>query len=147
MALACIVLPLFIIVIFIMTDFILLYEVFLSIFQSFTGMITMLNVRLMIHWANFLSNVAGQLWENVGVNGQPDETRTSADPPYSRIRKLRRAPEPREPPCSQRCFNFSFVFWVWQAVMKTWMIIYFNAVRCHPLYIKISLLTKAQKNK
>ncbi len=22
--------------------------------------------------------------------------------------------------------------------MKTWMIIYFNAVHCHPLYVKIS---------
>ncbi len=36
------------------------------------------------------------------------------------------------PPCSERCFNFSFIFEFGKR-LKTCMIIYLNAVRCHPL--------------
>ncbi len=38
----------------------------------------------------------------------------------------------QEPPCSERCFNFSFIF-EFGKWLKTCMIISFNAVRCHPL--------------
>ncbi len=40
-------------------------------------------------------------------------------------------------PLLPKMFSF-FCFGVWPKVMKTWMIISFNAVPCHPLYVKIS---------
>ncbi len=59
-------------------------------------------------------------------------------PPYTHNTQAVKGPRnTRGPPCSQICFNFSFVF-EFVKRLKTWTIIYFNAVRCHPLYVKIS---------
>ncbi len=45
------------------------------------------------------------------------------------------------PPCSQKWFR------IWPAVMKTWMIIYFNAVRCLPYYVKICQIMQCECRK
>ncbi len=59
-------------------------------------------------------------------------------PPYTHNTQAVKGPRnTRGPPCSQICFNFSFVF-EFVKRLKTWTIINFNAVRCHPLYVKIS---------
>ncbi len=59
-------------------------------------------------------------------------------PPYTHNTQAVKGPRNTGgPPCSQICFNFSFVF-EFVKRLKTWTIIYFNAVRCHPLYVKIS---------
>ncbi len=57
--------------------------------------------------------------------------------PMLPIRRIHKTPKHQRAPCSQRCFGFSFIFEFGKR-LKTWMIIYLNAVRCHPLYVKIS---------
>ncbi len=62
-----------------------------------------------------------------------------ADPSYTQNTQAAQGPRnTRGPPCSQRWFHFSFVLNLATA-MKTWMIIYCNAVlACRPFYVKIS---------
>ncbi len=45
-------------------------------------------------------------------------------------------PKHQGAPLLSNIFLFLFCFWSWPAVMKTWVINYFNAVRSHPLYVK-----------
>ncbi len=56
--------------------------------------------------------------------------------PIRKICKLPRAPETPGGPLALKDVSILVSFWVWPAVMKTWMIIYFNAVRCHALPCK-----------
>ncbi len=56
--------------------------------------------------------------------------------PICRLRKLRKSPETPGSPLLPKIFSFKFRFRVWPEVMKTWIIIHFNAVRCYPLYVK-----------
>ncbi len=47
-----------------------------------------------------------------------------------------------ETPGGSLALKYVFIlvlFWSWLVVVKTWMIIYFNAVRSYPLYIKQSV--------
>ncbi len=66
-----------------------------------------------------------------------------ADPSYTQNMQAAKGPRnPRGPPCSQRWFHFSFVLNLAMA-MKTWMIIYCNAVlACRPFYVNISQIIK-----
>ncbi len=66
------------------------------------------------------------------------DTEFQSRPLYTEYASCVGPPKHQVAPYSQRCFHFSFVFEFGQWLLKTWMIVSFNAMRCHPLYVKIS---------
>ncbi len=89
---------------------------------------------LLKHYYKSTSGGSNMLKTFDSSNIQPQRI-TEAEPilPISRKRKPW---NPKGATLLSKRFSFSFVFLSWSAVMKTWMINYFNAVPCHPLYVK-----------
>ncbi len=61
-------------------------------------------------------------------SGQVQKTQVEQILPIHRIRKLRRAPETPRGPIALKDGFILVLFWIWPTAMKTWMIIYCNAV-------------------
>ncbi len=61
-------------------------------------------------------------------SGQVQKTQAEPILPIHRIRKLRRAPKTPRGPIALKDGFILVLFWIWPTAMKTWMIIYCNAV-------------------
>ncbi len=72
-----------------------------------------------------------------------------ADPPYTQKRKLRRAPETPGGPLALKYVLILVLFLSLASGYENMNDHFFSfkAVHCHPLYVKISLLTKARDKK
>ncbi len=55
---------------------------------------------------------------------------------YAEYASCEGPPEHQGAPFLSKMFSLKFSFLSWPAVVKTWIINYFNAVRSHPLYVK-----------